>query len=411
MESATPMRIYAFVEYYPNAYKAYYDAQFADLVRRGHDLTVFALGTFDGVLNDKVREYGLAERTRYIHGYELRTLPRFAMRIAREIVARPAARAKAAATVARGRGSAKSMLKAAARACTLPLEAPDLCMVHSHRTMMLLPWLRTLYPDTPITLHYYGGEPSEAGRLDRASVREAFAGADITFALTEYAREEAIERGADPHRTAVLPLGFDIKDYAPPRPRKYRVNGVLQLVSAGRLSEGKGHLHALEALTALKESEGPPVQYTIIGDGYLRSRLETHVRRRGLDDQVTFTGTLTNSEMLEHFGAADALLLPSVPTPTWVETQGAVIQEALLMEAIAVATRTGGVPESVPPALHRFTVEPGNSAALAQSIRMLAELPEHDFRELGRAGREWVIDRYDVATLNSRALRVATESA
>src|SRR5690606_17896531 len=52
--ATVPLRIYVFVESYPNPYKPYYDHQFADLLRKGHDLTIFAAGAESGVLNPKV---------------------------------------------------------------------------------------------------------------------------------------------------------------------------------------------------------------------------------------------------------------------------------------------------------------------------------------------------------------------
>ena len=56
------MRIHTFVEHYPVPYKPYYDAHFADLLHKGHDLTIFATGRMDRTVNEKVEQFGLRER-------------------------------------------------------------------------------------------------------------------------------------------------------------------------------------------------------------------------------------------------------------------------------------------------------------------------------------------------------------
>ena len=82
------MRIFAFVRRYPIPYKPYYDAQFADLVRRGHDLTIFAGGSIDDVLNEKVLRHGLADRTRHFP-MTLRDVPGQAPDLARRFLTHP----------------------------------------------------------------------------------------------------------------------------------------------------------------------------------------------------------------------------------------------------------------------------------------------------------------------------------
>ena len=70
------MRIYAFTQYYPSTFKPYFDTQFAQLLRDGHDLTVLAHGAQTDVVNEAVSRMGLHEPTRY-YPTTLRSLPRF----------------------------------------------------------------------------------------------------------------------------------------------------------------------------------------------------------------------------------------------------------------------------------------------------------------------------------------------
>jgi len=397
------MRIHAFVQHYPSPYKPYYDAQFADLLRKGHALAIFATADLDRVHSAKVQEYGLARRTSYVPG-TLRELPRHLPRLAGAAAGLGAA---APARVRRVLGRAaggKAGLLAASRALALGRGEPDLCLVHGLGTASLFPWLRLAFPGVPVALYYHGGEVPLAPQVAADVAADAFGAADIVFTNTAFSRRQAIERGCAPERVAVLPVGFALEDYVPARPRAYRPGGRLRLVSAGRVSEEKGFLHALEALRRVVEQGETRVSYSIAGDGYQRPRLAAFVREHGLAPYVELTGVLPHPALIDRLGHADALLLPSVPLGNWAETQACAVQEGLLMGALAVTTRMGGVPESIPPEMRRFAVAPGDPAALARVILELTTMSEGEMRRLAERGSRFVAERYDIRQLNDELL-------
>jgi hypothetical protein len=59
-------RIYAFAEYFPDPFKPYFDTQFAHWVADGHDLTVFAFGSWGDAGHPPIEAFGLVERTTYL---------------------------------------------------------------------------------------------------------------------------------------------------------------------------------------------------------------------------------------------------------------------------------------------------------------------------------------------------------
>jgi colanic acid/amylovoran biosynthesis glycosyltransferase len=164
-------------------------------------------------------------------------------------------------------------------------------------------------------------------------------------------------------------------------------------------------VYALEALARLRAAGMDDFRYTIIGDGPLRPTLEACVREHALAEHVVFTGTMANTEVIPALARADALILSSHSTPTWTETQGAILHEAMLMEALVVATTTGGVPESIPPEVKPFTAEPADVTTLAEALERVYRLSESQMRSLGRSVRAWTEANYDVRMLNSRILR------
>jgi colanic acid/amylovoran biosynthesis glycosyltransferase len=228
---------------------------------------------------------------------------------------------------------------------------------------------------------------------------------DVVFTNTEFSAAGAVERGCPREKLVILPVGFALEDFQPPAHREYRPQGTLRLVSVSRLSEGKGHVYALEALARLRAAGMDDFQYTIIGDGPLRPTLEACVEEHSLAEHVVFTGTMANTEVIPALARADALILSSHSTPTWTETQGAILHEAMLMEALVVATTTGGVPESIPAEMKPFTAEPADVPTLAEALERVYRLSESQMRSLGESVRAWTEANYDVRVLNNRILR------
>lgn len=397
------MLIYAFVSNYPSAYKAYCDNQFVDLLGKGHNLRIFAVRSQDTAVNEKVKAFDLQGRTHRLYPDDLRSLPLFAPRLAGAFASSPVERVRSVVRISNPRSQLKRRIKAAARMLTLPIDPPDLCLIHGIRPLTYLSWLRRFYPGIPIAVHHHGGIPAEGGTVDAERVAAGFREADVVFTNTIFSRRDAVDRGCDPDKVAILPVGFDLNDYRPANPRMYRPGGILRLTSVGRLSEGKGLLYALDAVAKLIGS-GTHVRYTIVGSGVMRSALEEYVDVKGLTSSVIFKGTLSHDDVIAQLGRSDALVFPSVPTPNCTETQGAVIQEALLMKALVVTTRTGGVPESIPDVMRRFSAAPRRSDDLAAAMQSIYELPEADTRHLGDRGRGWVARSYDIRRLNSRML-------
>jgi colanic acid/amylovoran biosynthesis glycosyltransferase len=396
------MKVYAFAEYYPNPFKAYLDAQFAQTISDGNDLSIFAFGSWGDPGNRIIAEFGLLHRTSYLPATP-RQLPRFVGATLSRVEVRQLGRGIGVGWLQRVR--ARQRLVTAAQTALLPEEPPDLCFIHDLGTAVRLIALRAIYPRARIALYYHGGEVAAGVVRDGEEARAGFALADTVFTNTEHSRAHAVARGCPPDRIQVLPVGFDLQEFVPPPARPFRVGGRLRLVAVGRLSRDKGLVHAIDALAMV--GDAVPFEWTIIGDGEERGSLERHAAKVGLGDRVRFVGTLPHQEVIGALASADAILLPSVATPTCAETQACVLQEAMLVGAMLIATSVGGVPESVPLGMHEFLVPPGDPAALAAAIRRLMVLPAARVAELARQNRRYCEEHYDVRELNRRMLSAA----
>ncbi|HWZ60411.1 MAG TPA: glycosyltransferase family 4 protein [Gemmatimonadaceae bacterium] len=400
-QAIRPARIYAFAEYYPDPFKPYFDTQFAHWVADGHDLSVFAFGSWGDAGHPPIAEYGLDERTTYLPAGPT-AVWRAVGRVAGAIWRSPSHFAAAAGAA---NGWPRRRLLRTVQGALLPAQEPDVCLVHNLMTATSLISLRRLYPGARIALYYHGGET--AGTAAPADVRAAFADADIVCTNTHYSRQSLLARGCPAEKVRVIPLGYDLSEFKHGEMRRrYRPDGALRLITVSRLSTEKGLTHLLDALV-LAGAAGAPVVCTIVGDGPERAALEHRVTELGLRRHVRFTGVMPRNRVLAEFDRADALVLPSVPTATWEENQACVLQEAMLSRLMVITTRTGGVPESIAPAMDAFAAPPSDPVALADRICRVARLKEPELEALGRANRAYCESRYDIRVLNPRLLSAA----
>jgi len=395
--------IYAFAELYPSPFKPYHDVQFAAFCEAGHTLRIFSFGGHRGELHPGAQRLRLVERTRSLPA-TLKNLPALAPELLAAVLASPAGALRTARTVSAVSRSAKDSLMATARALRLPAAPPDLCLVHGLLAQLQLGFLKALYPGVPVALYYHGGELPGIPVPHPERVAAAFASVDLVFTNTRSSRQNAIERGCEAAKIVVSPVGFDLRDFPEPRSRGYRRDGLLRLLSVGRLSEEKGTLFALQALQALGARARAGIRYRIVGDGPEAGRLRRFVRERSLEGIVQLAGVISNAGLHQEYSSADVLLLPSAKRGTWEENQACVVQEAMLSGALVAASRTGGVAESTAPCLQRFSFAPEDPAAIASVLEELCGLDEAAMAALGAEARRWTAQRYDIDEANRHLL-------
>lgn len=398
------MRIYDFLEYYPNPYKPSIDTEVVELLRCGHDVTVFAHGAYTSTLHDAFVQNDLSTRTRY-YPATLRHLGRHGPRAIGNVLANPRVQLSRARRVFRSSSPAKEHVMNVFRTWLFPIEPPDLCYVHNLVTAAQLRFLRHLYPGTKLCMYFHGGEVG--GNRKVVNEREIFETIDSVVSNTRFSASQIASRGCPPEKLAVIPVGFKTADYAPPAVRTYRPDGRLRVVSVGRVSAEKGLKHALEAMHWLLAQGCGSFSYTIVGVGTQLIELQDWVREHGMEDLVSFVGEKTKREVIDELSNADVLLLPSSVTETWAETQAACVQEALLMKCLTLTTVAGGVPESNAREMHQFSVPPDDARSIAESLKRMMALDDSEFVRLGEAGRAFAL-RYDIERLMQEILLHAT---
>jgi len=159
------------------------------------------------------------------------------------------------------------------------------------------------------------------------------------------------------------------------------------------LEERKGHQTLLDAAALLKAG-GFRIRYELAGNGPRRAELEAEVARLGLADHIRFRGFVTDTA--EYFAGVDLLAVPSLH-----EGLGVAALEAMAAGRAVIATRVGGLAESVLDGVTGFLVPPRDAAALAGAIAKLAR-SRSLAQTMGKRGRERVGRHFSLESMASQ---------
>ncbi len=202
-------------------------------------------------------------------------------------------------------------------------------------------------------------------RVDRFLAPSAFLGAKV------------VEHGLPADRVETLGYCLQMAAY---RPGGDRGNHALY---AGRLSPEKGVGTLLEAAARV-----PGLSLRVAGAG----PREPDLRRRAdrlLPGRVQFLGHLEPEALRRELAAAAFTVVPS----EWFENQPFAVLEAFAMETPVVGAAIGGIPELVIPDRTGMLFEAGSVDSLAEVLAAMQG--RSDRRDLGRAARAWVEERFD----------------
>ena len=150
----------------------------------------------------------------------------------------------------------------------------------------------------------------------------------------------------------------------------------------GRIERDKGFDIALRAFVRLRQ-RFPAARLTIAGDGSERRPLESLATQLGLDARAIFVGRLERDEIAPMINSATLVLVPS----RYREPFALVALEAAQMARPVVATRWGGLVESVADGESGILVENEDVAAFADAMEFLIDNPDKA-RSMGARGRE-----------------------
>ncbi len=205
---------------------------------------------------------------------------------------------------------------------------------------------------------------------------------DLIVATTRQECRTHLTAGVPPSRLAYVPCGVDLTRFRPPVDHRLQGDRRTQVGVLGRLVERKGLGDLFEALRHRPEvdvvvigGDGPPATDPTI------ARYRALAASLGVAAQVRFTGPVERARMPDVLSDLD--LVVCCP---WYEPFGLVALEAMASGLPVVATRVGGLAETVVHDVTGLLVPPRDPAALAEAIGVLATDPARRSR-MGMSGR------------------------
>jgi glycosyltransferase involved in cell wall biosynthesis len=216
--------------------------------------------------------------------------------------------------------------------------------------------LQTLGSDLNVTPNLWGPRQWLSRTLPRAG---------RVVAVSRPLADRAIELGASPERTLVVPNGVDKSRFFPRDPVACRrelglaVDG-RWIVYVGELYESKGVVDLLAAFERLAP-EVPDAKLAVVGPGPELGRVQAFANK--FPGRVVAAGGRPHDQVALFMGAADVCTLPS-----WREGTPNAVIEALASGRRVVATRVGGIPDVIRRPEQGELVEPRDIPALASAL-------------------------------------------
>jgi glycosyltransferase involved in cell wall biosynthesis len=245
--------------------------------------------------------------------------------------------------------------------------------------------------------------PDKSGKLARMALRYVGGRASRIIAVSR-AVAESMRPYAPASNIEVIPNGIDLAPFDHPTDRTALLTsvGVSEIpthvvAAAGRLAPEKGFHVLIEAVPGVLD-RFPGAHVVIAGEGPERPRLKAMVEERSLHGQVLLPGRVDDVAGL--LSMADVVAIPSLS-----EGQGIVALEAMAARKPVVASRVGGLEETVKSAVTGLLVKPGDPGELA--FALCSFLGDPKAREaMGRAGREVVEKEFTADMMVDRTVAV-----
>ena len=192
--------------------------------------------------------------------------------------------------------------------------------------------------------------------------------------------------------------GLDPRVMARASSREFKAldtDGVLRLVSIGRLVPTKGHDVLIRACSLLKKHYSRRFELELIGSGPIKAELEALAAELDVQHEVVFRGGIAFDDVLATLEQADIFclaprLIPGHP-PDGIPN---VIAESMALRVPVVSTHVSAIPELIEDHVTGRLVSVDDAESFAQAIESLAGNPS-DAQQIAEAGYKKVSGLFD----------------
>lgn len=186
-------------------------------------------------------------------------------------------------------------------------------------------------------------------------------------------------------KSLVLPTGVDYDFFnteVPDAKAQWMLGNGPLLLHVGALIQRKNQILSIRALKILKQHLGS-IKLVIVGDGPWKPILQKEVRGLGLEEDVVFTGNISENELRSLYHACDVNLFP-VKDQTW----GLVPFEALVAGKPSIVAEGCGAAEVIGKNKIGYLIDP-KVEELADAVLFAVKHPELG-EDMVKRGRQYV---------------------
>lgn len=298
-------------------------------------------------------------------------------------------------------------------------------IVHIHNFSQFAPLIRFFNPQARIVIHMHCEWLTQ---LDPQMIGSRLRQVDLILGVSEYITKKVRARFPQmAGKCRTIFNGVDIDQFWRAHERPAQENPDHRLLFTGRVSPEKG-IHDLIEAYKLVAMRDPHTSLHIVGDtaslpkeflvnlseesqvagltAFYDGNYLDHLRQQiplELQDRVTFYGFVPSSKIASHYQTADILINPS-----YSESFGMSLVEAMASEVPVVATRVGGMIEIVTEGETGLLVERGDTRALAEALVYLLRRDELRL-SMGQKGRARVLACYSWERISEKLLEYYVE--
>jgi len=223
-------------------------------------------------------------------------------------------------------------------------------------------------------------------------------------AVCDFSRRRLVENEGIPFgRIEVVYNGVDVSRFARTKdPIGYRLRFDLPenarvIVQVGNFRKVKDQTTAIQAFQKVREQDSQAC-LIFVGDGPDLNECRQLAQTLKVDHAIRFLGQ--RDDIPEILAGADIMLMTSLS-----EAHSVSLLEGMATRLPIVATKVGGIPETIVDNQTGFLAEPKNADALARSLLML--LKDADLRDrMGQAGFNRVLSQFQQTTMHEKYLSI-----
>jgi len=240
------------------------------------------------------------------------------------------------------------------------------------------------------------------GGLLETLKRFTFRHCDHATVVSTAMSDRLVSMGCSTGNITVQSMGVDLTKQFVPDENAVKSHNIIYV---GRLVEKKGVKTLIGSINLLKDKH-PDLTVALIGDGPEKPDLVQQCRQLGVNEQIKFLGSMPNNRVPEFYQSAKIAVVPSIVAADGdQEGLGLVAVEAMGCGCATIVSDLPALRDVVVDRETGLTFTAGNDTDLAEKISTLMCKPDLS-AQLGRAGRQSVIGKFDWHTVGARYLEI-----